>query len=393
MTDLVKTLDRYIIRSFLLNYTISLVVMIALAVVIEAFLRLDEFMEASRSLNSTFGVVTLMFQYYTVRLPIIFHVMCPAVLLVGAMFTIGQLNRYNELLAMRAAGISVYRTIAPIFVMTVLITGVLIVDQEVVIPSMLKPIREAEEMISGTQKDVYKRVDQHDRHGTLFQIGEYHVFERKMTEGVLIISYFPNSTDRQLMIKAKEGVWKRCPDGKERWVLSTGQIFAYDTDGHEIYPKQLDFEPEFGKEGYTVMRDDDKPEKFSQLHTSLTYQDVRPTDAFDIMAWQSTSDILENLKTSPESANLSVAFHRRLAFPLANIVLLMLGLPFVLSGEGRSTFVGLGICIVICAAFYGINILCTELGNRAALSPPAAAWLPIVLFMPTGLLLFDGVKT
>lgn len=391
---MLRTLDRYIMRSFLFSYLVSLVVMIALTVVIEAFLRLDDFMEAARALSPTFGVFTLMFQYYTVRLPIIFHVLCPAVLLVGAMFTIGQLNRYNELLAMRAAGISVYRTIAPIFFITVLITGVLVADQELLIPSLLKPIREAEDVLSGNQSNVYKKFSKLDRFGNRFEIGEYRVFERKMGVDVLISSYYPNSGVINLQVKAKEAVWKRCPDdGKERWVLSYGQLYAFDTEGTEIPPKQWYAESEFGKDGYTLQREDDPPGSFFQIRTNLTYEDMTPADSLDIMEWQSTSEILRYLKTSPTSADVSVAFHRRIAFPLSNIVLLMLGLPFVLSGEGRSTFVGLGICIVICAAFYGISILCTELGNRAALSPPAAAWLPIVLFMPTGLLLFDGVKT
>ena len=126
---MLKTLDRYVIRSFLFNFGVSLVAMVLLAVVIEAFLRLDDFMEAAETLHPTFGVFTLMLQYYTVRLPVIFRMMCPAVLLVGAMFTIGQLNRHNELLAMRATGISVYRTVAPVFLMTVLITGVLVIDR------------------------------------------------------------------------------------------------------------------------------------------------------------------------------------------------------------------------------------------------------------------------
>jgi len=391
---LLKTLDRYVIRSFLFSYAISLVVMIVLAVVIEAFLRLDDFVEAAHDISPNFGVLTLMLQYYTVRLPIIFHILCPAVLLVGAMFTVGQLNRHNELLAMRAAGISVYRTIAPIFLITVLITGVLIADQELVIPALIKPIREAEDMLSGAQSNEYKNLEKTDYFGNRFQIASYQVFERKMVKDVNITAYYPSSNDMRLQIKAREGAWKRSEkDGKGRWHLSDGHIYAYDTAGNEIPSKQWDMEPDFGKDGYVILGEEDSSNSFFQIQSNLTWEDMTPNDPLDILEWQSTGEILRSLKASNPSADLFVAFHRRIAFPLSNIVLLMLGLPFVLGGEGRSTFVGLGICIIICAAFYGISILCTELGNRAALSPPAAAWLPIVLFLPTGLLLFDGVKT
>jgi lipopolysaccharide export system permease protein len=390
---LLKTLDRYVIRSFLFSYGVSLLVMITLSVVIEAFLRLDDFMEAARSLSPSFGVFTLMFQYYTVRLPIMFHVLSPAVLLVGAMFTIGQLNRHNELLAMRAAGISVYRTIAPIFMMTVILTGILVADQELLIPSLITPIQEAEDMLNGNESNVYKNLTIRDGNENEFKVARYLVFERKMERDVKIVSYYKGSSDKRLMVKAKSCAWQRCPDGKDRWVLSDGHIYAYDTQKNEIPPKQWDVEPDFKKEGYVLLRaDDPAPKSFFQIQTSLTHEDMKPTND-DIMVWQSTGQIMEHLKASPTSSNLSVALHRRIAFPLSNLVLLMLGLPFVLGGEGRSTFVGLGICIIICATFYGISILCTELGGKAVLSPPAAAWLPTVLFLPMGLLLFDGVKT
>lgn len=388
---MVKTLDRYVIRLFLFSYGVSMVVMIVLAVIIEAFTRLDDFVEAAETLHPTFGVLTLMLQYYIVRLPIFFYFFCPAILLVGAMFTISQLSRHNELLAMRAAGISVYRTISPLFLMTVLITGVLVADQELLIPALLEPIREAEDMLAGTERNLHKHLNKQDRYGNRFQIAIYRVFERKMEVDVLISAFYPDSRDLCLQVKAKEGLWKRCADGKERWVLSHGHLYAFNTDGNAIPPRQWDVEPDFGKEGYTLLREDDPSGSFFQIQTDMTPQDMTPTDP--ILEWQSTREILKHIKSFPRSTALSVTFHKRIAFPLSNIVLLMLGLPFVLGGEGRSTFVGIGICIIICSAFYGVSILCTELGNRAALSPPAAAWLPIVLFLPTGLLLFDGVKT
>ena len=73
-------------------------------------------------------------------------------------------------------------------------------------------------------------------------------------------------------------------------------------------------------------------------------------------------------------------------------MLLLLGLPFVLGTEAKSTFGGLIVCIVICAAFYGTHALCTELGKET-LSPAAAAWLPIAVFGPLGIFLFDWVRT
>jgi lipopolysaccharide export LptBFGC system permease protein LptF len=108
--------------------------------------------------------------------------------------------------------------------------------------------------------------------------------------------------------------------------------------------------------------------------------------------YKSSAGLKRAYAADPSRRSLAVALHSRIAFPLSNVVLLLLGLPFVLGTESKGRFGGLVICIVICAAFYGVNALCSELGKHT-LSPPAAAWLPIAIFGPVGVYLFEGVRT
>ena len=150
------------------------------------------------------------------------------------------------------------------------------------IPALLNPIREAEDMLQGTQSNTYKRLRKQDRYGNQFSIARYHRFERKMDVDVIIDSFYPDSRDLSLQVKAKEGVWKRCEDGKERWVLSYGHLYAFDTHRNEIQPQQWDVEPDFGKDGYTLLREDDPAGNFFQIQTNLTHEDMTPTDPFMI---------------------------------------------------------------------------------------------------------------
>ena len=391
---MLRILDRYIVRQFLYSYAVSLVALLSLVVIFDALGQIENFRRAAGTGNPLVGTLSLMMRYYAVRLPLIFHAVCPAILLIGAMFAMAQLNRNNELMAMRAAGISIYRALAPLFFMTVVITGVLVADQELLIPSLLNQIRGVDELLAGGDRNVHKRLNKTDRYGNRVKVAYYRAYDRKMEGDVHISAYYPGSSELRLEVKAREGTWKRMQDGKERWVLSDGQIIARYNNQTEIPPREWrawGVEPEFGKDGFVLLRPDDHAAGIFEVQSDLTPQDMIPGDA--TLTLRSTADIRRHLENSPGDTELSVTLAARYAFPFANLVLLLLGLPFVLGTESRSTFVGLAICIAICAAFYGINTLCVELGRRGSLTPTAAAWLPIVLFMPTGFLLFDGVKS
>ena len=117
-----------------------------------------------------------------------------------------------------------------------------------------------------------------------------------------------------------------------------------------------------------------------------------PTTPRRILSFADTRKLLdEPSAVDPKVAE--VAMHKHFAKPILNIVLLLLGLPFVLGTESKGTFGGLVVCVAICAAFYGIHLLCGELGHDRTVSAAAAAWLPIAMFAPLGLYLFDNVNT
>jgi len=80
-------------------------------------------------------------------------------------------------------------------------------------------------------------------------------------------------------------------------------------------------------------------------------------------------------------------------FPLTHLVLLLIGLPFVLNQENRSVFLGVLVSVGICVAFYVVNAMCMELGEKGYLQPIVAAWLPVLFFGGVGVVLFDNLKT
>ncbi len=93
-----------------------------------------------------------------------------------------------------------------------------------------------------------------------------------------------------------------------------------------------------------------------------------------------------------------VILHSRLAFPLASVVLLLVAVPLLFQQEGgKSTWVGLGLGLLVSMGFYFVNYVSQLAGVQSsglfAGSPALAAWLPIVLFGALGAALMARMET
>jgi len=80
--------------------------------------------------------------------------------------------------------------------------------------------------------------------------------------------------------------------------------------------------------------------------------------------------------------------HIRFADPINNLVMLLLGRPFILSRQ-RNIKASAGLCLLMVGAFYAFMHVCRYTG----LSPTLAAWLPVMLFGPVSVVMLDSVKT
>jgi hypothetical protein len=106
----------------------------------------------------------------------------------------------------------------------------------------------------------------------------------------------------------------------------------------------------------------------------------------------SVSEIAHLAVTRP-NPKWSVLFHHHLTFPLTNLLLLLLGIPFVLRYENRNFFLNLAKGVFVCILYFVADIALRNLGARGALDPRAAAWIPVIFFGSLGVCLFDSIRT
>lgn len=349
-------LDRYLLKAFFPTFFLCLLIISGTYVIIDLLQKLDDFLEMG--INS-FGIAS---RYYAYLFPVIITQFFPAITLVAVGIVLVRLSRNREILAMQVAGISLYRILLPIFVVTVFMGFASFGDQEWIVPRFAEKL---EAMQQNTfDSDVQRNLLVHDdENNALIRIWKYSNKTQKMYS-VFILSRDENGRKR-FTLNAKKAEWI----GNNTWVLSKILKHVYDERGRWVAPvHQLDN---------------------LEFVSSITPMELgkKKLDS-SLLSLEQLNELCEK---EPDNPKNKVLFHSRIAYTLTHIVLLFLGIPLVVGFErmSKNIFLRVSLCILACGVFYAVSFICSNLGNTGMVHPVLAAWMPIVLFGSVGIFFFD----
>jgi lipopolysaccharide export system permease protein len=378
-----KILDRYIITTFLKNYLISFFVLIGMYVTLDMVFNFDELVQVQEKtagavggLESALTVIRAAASYYFYQLFYIFVQLSGMIPVVAAAFTLIRLSRFNELVAMLAAGVPLLRIASPIIIVSLILNGLLLVDQELIIPQIIpKLVRSRQEAAQETAfKDFQIAAMQDDNHGVL-NVASYKPGDRPVMNELTLIE---RNADFQpvSMLLAKKAEW----DPQTRsWLL---------TDGRRIDGLQYNT-PRKLQENVKAYTSNVTPEEIN-LYRQGNYVEYLPTRRID--------ELLQRPQSYGTLGLLRVK-HARFTQPLINIILLLLAIPCVMTRQPTQ----LKAAATKCLALVGLCMATTFIGQQMSGQPlhptlanhwPALmAWLPILLFGPIAVFLLDRVET
>lgn len=141
-----KTIDRYIARAYITNVAALFVILFTFVVAIDVSLQLEKYTSLARRLTAGDGQVGfgrlaavtayLVADFWWPNLIRLFNYMVGLVM-VGAMgFTLTQMVRHRELVALLSSGVSLYRVARPILVVALLLTGLQLANREFLLPKI-----------------------------------------------------------------------------------------------------------------------------------------------------------------------------------------------------------------------------------------------------------------
>ncbi|MFH1370407.1 MAG: LptF/LptG family permease [Planctomycetota bacterium] len=375
-----KILDKYVAKNFLVGYAIAFCVLIGLRVVIDLFVNLDEFTEHANL--GTVSVITNIFIYYGLNSTLYFRDFAGMITVVAAAFSLGKMTRHNELTAMMASGISLKRVIAPILVLAIALTGLLIIDQELIIPSLSDKLVRSQDALPGQES--YNVWFISDANGSLICSPRFDVKTSTLQKPTIITRAKKTGSlvwEPTGWIEAKSATY----DFKNRdWLLTDGFFTPIPKTG-----------PQQSNEQNTILSRVSLP----TYHTDITPKEIpviRRSDQKTLLSSRQLSQLAAQGTKLKDLAFLYSQKHFRITDPLMNIVMLLVCLPVLVCRDPKSMKSAVAISFAITAASLIVVFVCKLLATEDVFGivvPELWAWLPVFIFAPIAFIELDSMKT
>ncbi|MDD4939131.1 MAG: LptF/LptG family permease [Candidatus Omnitrophica bacterium] len=355
-----RILDRYILKSVIAIFLQCLFTFLFLYVIIDVFSHLDEILKQKAALDVLSG-------YYLAYLPIIFVQVSPIACLLSTLYAFGKLNRNNELIAMRASGLSIFQITKTVIIFGLIVSALVFwVNDRFVPVSMSLTEKMKAQMESGSKKS--KGKEQEDISNlSMYGLKNRLIFVNKFSpanntlEGIVIMEH----DEKQNIIRkvvANKGVYSA-----GAWKFYQSVTYEFDED------VQIKDEPSYQQE--EIMDIPETPNDF--LHQML-----KP----EFMTIAQLNDYRDKLAKSgavPVIRNLKVDLYQRFVSPLTSIIIILLGIPFSMLMKKRATGLSsVGLSIMLGFFYYVFNAVSVALGKSGLLTPFLSASLShIVAFL------------
>ncbi len=356
---MVSKIDKYIVKAFVPSFIVCMFAICGIYIVVDAIQKIDDFIEMGVK------AFTMATHYYGLMVPVFIAQLFPAITLISVSLVLVRFTKNNEILAMQVAGINLYRIMLPIFIVSVFLSLLAIINQELIIPRLAEELGKVEQTTFEEKEQSNILVEDEENH-MLFRVWSLNMVEETLKSAYIIGKY--ENGKKKFTISAERGKWTDA----NSWLLFNLVKHNYDEGGHWIAPAlQMD--------NYI-------------LETTLSPAQLSKVDINASL--KSFKELRELRRKEPENDRYSVMYHTRMAYPLTNFILLFLGIPVVLGFErmSKNIFLRVGISILICCAFFVLAYVCANLGNMGILQPVLAAWLPVIVFGCLGLIMFEGMR-
>jgi LPS export ABC transporter permease LptF/LPS export ABC transporter permease LptG len=379
-------LDRYIARGFL-GY-----VVLVLAAFLSIYV-LAHFMDLFDDIQQHHVRGRVVLHYYLFYSVAIVHIVAPVAVLVAVLVTFGVLARHNEVTAMKAGGLSIYRIAAPLLAMGFLASGTLFALQEFVLPTTNRIADQDFNVIKGRPPQASSLLD---RRWILASDGRFYnydyLIERKNPAeagvrtarardefslyGLAVYDIDPKTWELREQLYSRRASWN-------------APAYGYDLDpGHRLTLKpSLHFRifeqarvRALGREPGGEL---EPPSYFKREHKPYE------TMSFDELRQHIASVEAMGFDVVP----LRVQLNRKLSFPMVGLIMTLLGVPFSFVVARRGALYGIGISIIIAILYWACLGTFEALGNNAILPPALASWAPNLLFGSAGLYLMLTLET
>jgi lipopolysaccharide export system permease protein len=372
-----RLLDRYLFRELLTPLAYCLGGLLVLGTFFSLFGELGELQERKLHLLDVI-------EYSLAIMPGFLVLVLPITLLLALLYTLTNHSRHNELTAMRAAGLSLWRICLPYFVMGLLASAAAFALNEYCVPRSTDWAEHIKSRYVQKPGDVEVKNE-------FFNFG----FSNARGHRSWFISEYRVNPPEMLKLQVNSAM----PDGSihriyaDRAIHTNGGWIFFNLAEYSQADAGAQLVPSFQTNQMAMPAFDETPRQIQSEYKISTYQSLRKVRSSEIPL----SDILAYLRLHPvlshaDSSFLFTKYYGRLAAPWTGLVVVLMAIPFGAASGRRNIFIGVAGSIFICFAYFVIQTVSLSFGSSGHLAPWLAAWLPNLIFGATGLVLMARVR-
>ncbi|HQU09093.1 MAG TPA: LptF/LptG family permease, partial [Opitutales bacterium] len=355
-------------------FVLALLVTVGILLLEDIYDNLPDLLQTNASISS---IVI----YYAGLIPSFLPAILPLGLLLSLLFSLGNLHRHNEITAMRAAGLSLWRITRSLWVSALGLSVALLYLNSSLVPLSVERSRNFIKQIELNQalstEDGYNSAILRAftfTHPREHRFWIFNAFNELSYRGFGVSVYQADSNNRETTrIIAQECYYD---DVEHQWVFMHGR---------EIQFNPLNQEPirSVSFESLSFPQWSETPELMHALG-----QDP------EVLSLREIQSLLDEvpLATNPRMRSYAVRESFILASPWICLILVGLAIPFAISGVRVNPVVGLSKCVGLFFFYYLIVHITSLLGEQGVIAPLWAAWSPNILLIAIALYLYPKAR-
>jgi LPS export ABC transporter permease LptG len=288
--------------------------------------------------------------------------------------TLAVLAKNNEVIALKASGISTYRVVLPLLLGASLVAGGMFLLDDTFLPYANQRQDALRDRIKGKPAQTYLQPARQWIFGENTKIYNYELFDpdRQLFGGLNVFELDPATFQVRRRIFATRATWE---PSENAWVLTGGWVRDFDSDG-----RVLRYDPFTA----TSLPELTEPPSYFRREVRQYYQ----------MNWRQLGQYIASLRQAGfDTARLSVQWQKKFAFPLIAAIIVFLSAPFAFLTGTRGAIGGIAVAVGIGVVYWATSALFEAMGSVGQLPPLLAGWAPDAIFGFLGVYFFLRMPT
>lgn len=297
-------------------------------------------------------------------LPWLFTFTVPMAVLSATLLTFGKLSADNEITAMRASGISLYRLVFPLVVAGLVISLISYELNDWILPRLRFESRKLIAQIGVKNPTAYLEA------GTFIKAFSNYI--------VFIYGIDKNTLTNVRIYQPQEG-------RPTRTIIAAKGEIAYIPEKDAVRLKLMN--------GTSDEPDPKDPNNFFKLNfktytMTLDLKEGRNLNIEKKKSDMSISELKQNMnKLKAEGINpipLSIEIHKKISYSFSSLIFILIGIPLGLMARRGEKTIGFGLSLLVIVAYYLLLLGGEALSIKGVLFPSLGIWLPNIVFGAAG---------